>query len=211
MTRLLGKRSATMECALALLGDRRNIVETGSAHLENDWEGAGLSTVIFGEWASRHDGHLWTVDISPDAIAECKRLTPEYAEWITYCEADSVAFLSAFDQPIDLLYLDSYDYPYGSLLDLYGGHTDLNAAIASLTALSEREVVERHGEIIEASQQHCQREIQAALPNLHQHSVVLIDDAALPGGGKPRLAREVLTAAGWECLLDSYQTLWVQS
>jgi hypothetical protein len=36
----------------------------------------------------------------------------------------------------------------------------------------------------------------------------LIDDGALPGGGKPLLAKQRLRDLGWTCLIDAYQTLW---
>lgn len=208
----LGARWPTMSLALTMMEARggRNITETGCAYVEGDWSGAGNSTLVWAEWASHHDGEVTTVDVNADHLEACRRLTVDLREWITYVHMDSVTFL-ADSAPIDLLYLDSFDYPYGTLLDLYGGKTNLAAAIASLSAMSERGVVERHGEIIAESQQHCRDELLAALPALHDRSIVLIDDADLPGGGKPRLAREFLIAAGWTCVLDAYQTLWAKA
>ena len=207
----LGKRAPTMQLALRLLADGAEIVETGCAYTPDDWSGAGLSTVVFGAWAADHDGTVRTVDIDHDHLNACRRLTAAYRECVFYEEADSVIFLDSLPAAsIDLLYLDSLDYPYGALLDLYGGKTDLNAAITTLAALPEAEVVARHGTIIAASQEHCEREITAALPALHARSVVLIDDAGLPGGGKARLARRVLAGAGWTCRLEGYQILWTK-
>jgi len=81
--------------------------------------------------------------------------------------------------PIDLLYLDSFDYPEGP-----------------------------DDALRDASQQHCRNELEAALPFLAPSAIVLIDDGDLPGGGKPRLAKERLAQLGWTCVLDEYQTLW---
>jgi hypothetical protein len=114
----------------------------------------------------------------------CRRVTRRYAESITYEVADSIAFLKAWGtkgngRRIDLLYLDSWDYP-----------------------------IEADDDSRAASQEHCLGELDAALPYLHDRSLVLIDDGDLPGGGKPRFAKRRLEELGWECELDAYQTLW---
>ena len=72
----------------------------------------------------------------------------------------------------------------------------------------EKQIVANHYALINPSQEHCQAEVKAALPMLHSGSLVLIDDAGLPGGGKARLAKKLLAESGWECLADEYQTLW---
>lgn len=215
----LGKREVTMRLALKMLAERTKnavIVEMGCAYTPGDWSGAGQSTLVFAEWLDDHDGHLHTVDIDADHIAACRRITVGFEDFISYHVADSVLYLRNAIQAelrwrrIDLLYLDSLDYPYGELLDLYGGKTDLDAAVASLGALSEAEVVERHGDIIHDSQRHAAKEAMAALPHLSERAIVLIDDAALPGGGKARLARAVLDAYDFREVLTGYQTLWAR-
>ena len=66
----------------------------------------------------------------------------------------------------------------------------------------------------EASQRHClnrgeeRTRVAAALPSLSAAAIVLIDDGDLPGGGKPRLAKELLSKLSWTCVIDDYQTLW---
>jgi hypothetical protein len=114
----------------------------------------------------------------------CRRITRRWAKRISYNVGDSAAYLSDWAAgrpgvPIDLLYLDSWDYPVS-------GDDGSRAA----------------------SQRHCLAELEAALPVLQEHSLVLIDDGALPGGGKPLLAKRRLAELGWTCLVDAYQTLW---
>jgi predicted O-methyltransferase YrrM len=185
--RKLGRRYETFAHAFALVLERsgpdRMVVETGCVREKDDYS-AGYSTVLIGELLSRAGGHLATVDLSERNMAMCKRITKRFAPLISYNVSDSVDFLRAWPshskRSIDLLYLDSWDYP----------------------------VSPEYGEP-EPSQRHCLLEFEAALPSLSPRAVVLIDDADLPGGGKPRLAKVRLAELGWECVLDDYQTLWV--
>lgn len=186
--RRLGARFATFERALELLLDRtgasRTIVETGCVRERNDFS-AGYSSVLFGEFLEHHGGHLHSVDISERNVAICRKLMRRYARLATCYVADSIAFLRGWpalsaNTPIDLLYLDSLDYPVYNEMPR------------------------------ELSQQHCLGELEAALPSLSPRAIVLIDDADLPGGGKPLLARKRLEELGWHCELDAYQTLWVR-
>ncbi len=202
----LARRRTTMGSALGHFDPRSiEIVETGCAYNPGDWDGAGLSTVVFGAWAAVTGSHLTSVDIDPDHLASARQLA---SGPITYVLDDSVHYLTGRTEPIDLLYLDSLDYPYGELLDLYGGKEDLPAAIRRLGQMGEAEVVRLHGDIIAASQEHCARELTAALPLLAEDSVVLIDDAALPGGGKARLAKRLLAEMDWRLVIEGYQSLW---
>lgn len=199
---LLGKRADTMRWALESIWPQAPIiVETGCIRGKDTWVGDGMSTVVFEEHIRARGGHLYSVDIDPEAVASARRLAP-LAE---VALGDSVEFLRGFDRPIDLLYLDSLDYPDGALRDLYGGKADIHAAIATLDAMGDDEIVARHWDLIGPSQEHCAAEITAALPWLHPLSVVLIDDALLPGGGKARLADGILLANGWERAQDAYQ------
>jgi len=204
----LGVRLSTMRQTIDLLEERggTQIVETGTTRSQNEWGGDGMSSLVFGSWASEHGGHLWTVDADPGNLENCRTLTREWAESITYVHDDSVNFLAGFSDRIDLLYLDSFDYPLIDLVRLYGDDFDETCAI--LRNLGDEYLVEHHNDILADSQRHAEREMKAALPLLHPRSLVLIDDANLPGGGKARLARKVLRIAGYECLADEYQTLW---
>jgi hypothetical protein len=57
--------------------------------------------------------------------------------------------------------------------------------------------------------EHCLRELQTALPNLHDQSLVLIDDSPWSGGptGKGALAIPWLRERGWHLLASGYQAL----
>lgn len=206
----LATRLPTMTLALELLEERGGsyILETGCARQEDNWEGDGMSTLVWGEWAAEHDGHVWTVDADAGNLATCRALTEPWADHITYIHDDSIHHLREHRPRVDLLYLDSYDYPLIDLLELVGGWQDFTANVEKLRAWGDDYIVANHWGIIETSQRHAEREMLAALPLLHPRSLVLIDDADLPGGGKARLARKVLTEAGWTCRLDAYQTLW---
>jgi hypothetical protein len=59
------------------------------------------------------------------------------------------------------------------------------------------------------SQLHHLKEIEAAYPFLTERSVVMIDDCALPRGGKGALAINFLQQRGWRILEKSYQVLLV--
>ena len=187
--RKLERRSTTFRRVFELLlqrtGASRQIVETGCVREKNDFS-AGYSTVLFGEFLSRYGGRLESVDVSPRNVELCRKLTRPFTKLITVNLGDSVAFLRDWPYshagiPIDLLYLDSLDYP----------------------------LAPKDGPR-EPSQQHCLSELEAAFPSLAPAAIVLIDDADLPGGGKARLARERLAQLGWGCELDDYQTLWVR-
>lgn len=59
------------------------------------------------------------------------------------------------------------------------------------------------------AQAHNLRELTAAMPHLGPRSLVLIDDNRFDNGGKSRRSKAYLAAAGWLCLLDAYQSLWL--
>ena len=184
----LGPRFATFSRALELLlersGSNRAIVETGCVREKNDFS-AGYSSVLFGEFLERYGGHLHSVDISERNVVICRKLMRRYARFATVYQSDSIAFLRDWprlsgDAPIDLLYLDSLDYP------VYNEFPR------------------------EESQQHCLGELEAALSSLSTNAIVLIDDSDLPGGGKPLLAKQRLAELGWHNEIDGYQTLWIR-
>ncbi|MDE3055593.1 MAG: class I SAM-dependent methyltransferase [Verrucomicrobiota bacterium] len=60
------------------------------------------------------------------------------------------------------------------------------------------------------SQNHHLKEIQAAYPNLHDNSVVMIDDCSLPKGGKGFLVIPYLIERGWKIIANSYQVILVK-
>lgn len=200
-------RFHTTKAALNILSQRSShplIVETGCMR-ENDW-GAGCSTLLFADYIDHYGGRLISIDNNPEHIRQSKLLVQ--SNNVVWLEDDSIEQLKHLFLIPDLLYLDSFDYPFGELLDIYGGKTDINKAIEILWGMSEEEVVTKHHKIFDACQEHCLNEIKSA--PLGASTIVLIDDAILPGGGKARLAKEWLASNGWVCILDLYQTLWIK-
>lgn len=159
------------------------IIETGCQRMDGDL-GAGMSTSIFGEYISLYGGKLITVDLIENHLKICQDCTKQYAQFIDYVLSDSLIFLKNYNGQVDLLYLDSLDYPIGE-----------NANDENMR---------------NASQGHCLLEFQAIEPRLQRNTIVLIDDNMLPFGGKPKLLKEYLEKQGWVCLFDYQQTLWIR-
>jgi len=174
------KRFPTFKKAFELLQERagNNIVETGCLRMIDDW-GAGMSTFLFGEYAEKFGAKVWTVDIEPKNMDVCRAVTSKYAPFISYNVNDSLRFLREFKALIDLLYLDSMDYP-----------------------IDGNEAVELQ------SQNHQLSEIQLALPHVSPGGLILLDDNDFPGGGKTRLTKMFLKSEGWNELLSGQQSLW---
>jgi len=207
-------RYFTFQLALNLLKQKHPnpaIIETGCQRMKDDL-GAGMSTSVFGEFCSKYGGHITSVDISENNLKVCKECTVQYSSFITYVRSDSVSFLSGKRGSVDLLYLDSLDYDYSGLLNIYGGASDINKAVQTVNAVSQDELLSRHSNIILPSQEHCLNELKAAERSgmVKANTILMIDDNQLPGGGKSRLAKDYLASTGWTCLLDHQQTLWVR-
>jgi len=123
-------RYPTMRMALNILHQKESeptIVETGCMRGFQDW-GAGMSTYLFAEFVSKFGGYFHSVDIDQFNID-----IAEYA-----CQGlplhshvgDSVEYLRMHQDPIDLLYLDSFDM----------GNTAQRAKEASAHQLKEIEI-----------------------------------------------------------------------
>lgn len=178
-----GVRYPSMKMALNLFHQRngKNIIETGTTRALNDFGGAGMATIFLGDYANNYDKRLYTVDILPVAIALSKSLTLEFKDNITYVTDDSLHFLKDFPEKIDLLYLDSYDYP-----------------------------IDENPEEALVSQTHQLNEFKAAEDKLTDQSIVILDDNAWPNGGKCKLTKVYLIEKGWECLWDDFQSVWIR-
>jgi predicted O-methyltransferase YrrM len=72
--------------------------------------GDGCSTMVFGRAVQQLNGILYSVDISKDNMRASRESTQAEGSRISYHVSDSVPFLQHFSQPIDVLYLDSYDF-----------------------------------------------------------------------------------------------------
>jgi hypothetical protein len=114
-----GRRTALLRALRALHAMRpgpATIVETGTIRdgRPQACQSDGWSTLAWGWYAAETGGRAFTVDVSAEALALCRRITAEYAASIEFVQADSVAFLRDWSRErpgsIDLLYLDSLDY-----------------------------------------------------------------------------------------------------
>lgn len=94
---------------LAGCGASFKMVETGTIRKAEDWGGAGYSTYLFGRLASLLGGQLISVDIEPARCVFSQLLVACFGNAVRVVNADSVQFLAEFDQPVDVLYLDSMD------------------------------------------------------------------------------------------------------
>ena len=176
----------TFQMAMNLLSQQTDnpvIIETGCQRQEDDL-GAGMSTSIFGEYCKRYGGKCISVDLIEYHLNVCKRCTVEYAAHIDYVLSDSLEYLRNYNGPVDLLYLDSLDYPIGD-----------NAGDETMRM---------------ASQTHCLLEFKSIEPRLQPNTVLLVDDNMLPFGGKPKLLKTYLESKGWTCLFDYQQSLWIR-
>ncbi len=109
------KRYNSFLYALQLMHDcdAKTLLETGTSRDgDTNFTGDGGATIIFGQYAKETGGLLYTVDISPEAIAAAQQATQLYADHINYVVSDSLLFLADFNGYIDFLYLDSYDYDW---------------------------------------------------------------------------------------------------
>ncbi len=180
-----GKRRDTLREVLRLLEERnaKVLVETGVARMGLEKSKSdGASTIVFGLWASQNDAHLYSVDIDPEATDRAGKevVKMNLGDHVTLVTSDSVAYLDEFTNPVDFLYLDSYDY--------HKTDTSIQAA----------------------SQQHHLKEIRAIENCLHEDTVILIDDCNMPNGGKGKLVIERLTARGWKIHRSEYQVILVK-
>jgi hypothetical protein len=92
-----------------------NIIETGCTRKTTDFDD-GMSSILFDRFINFYDGKLSTVDISEKNCNLCRQNVSEK----TYIyNMDSVQFLYNYSKynnsnPIDLLYLDSYDIDWNN-------------------------------------------------------------------------------------------------
>lgn len=135
-------RYKTFQHALQLMDERqaRVIVETGTARFGKcNCLGDGCATFVFAEWASQHGAMVYSVDISQAALLRAERDLEELNEFVVLVHSDSVEFLKQFNQTIDFLYLDSYDFEIENPDPSQAHH--LKEIIAAYPRLSENSVV----------------------------------------------------------------------
>ncbi|MBX3452389.1 MAG: class I SAM-dependent methyltransferase [Planctomycetaceae bacterium] len=88
---------------------RPNFVETGTIRSEEDWGGAGFFTYLAATYLHRVGGRLQSVDLSPAHCEFARVWTADFGGTVSIHCQDSLAFLRAFQEPIDVLYVDSLD------------------------------------------------------------------------------------------------------
>lgn len=136
MLNLTGKRRPSFEIMLNHLSTRNNplIVETGCARQENNFDGDGMSTLIFDEYVATQSGKFFSVDISPENVNFSK--SKVRSEKTSVICSDSVSWLHdqalSWKDTIDLLYLDSYDF------DMSNPHPSSLHHILELVAIRPR-------------------------------------------------------------------------
>ena len=87
----------------------KNIIETGTLRRTDSPD--GQSTKVFAEYVKLYGGKFYSVDISTEAISISKsEVGPTLLPYVNYVCEDSVGWLSRFNEQIDVLYLDSYDF-----------------------------------------------------------------------------------------------------
>jgi hypothetical protein len=115
MINLTDKRKPSYQLMIEHLKTFANpiIVETGCAREENNFEGDGMSTLIFDDYVTTHGGTFYSVDNNTESVQFSKNNTKSAK---VIC-SDSIKYLYQLNkelreknQYIDLLYLDSYDF-----------------------------------------------------------------------------------------------------
>ena len=181
-----GKRRITFAKVLKLLEENNAItlVETGTSRKGmRGCKKDGAATIVFGKWAMENGAKLHSVDISENSVTGSRNevINQGLEDCVTVYLNDSLVFLKEFNQTVDFLYLDSYDYS------------------------------KKDKEIQIKSQEHHLKEFQIIEDQLHDKSIVLIDDCKLPGGGKGKMVVDYMTKRGWKVLLNKYQILLVKN
>jgi predicted O-methyltransferase YrrM len=135
-------RYKTFVDALNLICTRKAsiIVETGTSR-HGLWACGtdGCSTAIFGEWAKVNKGTFYSVDINEQYLQNAARALGETAFFVHFVHSDSLEFLKNFNQPIDFLYLDSFDFDFNNPVPSQEHH--LKEIVAAYHCLTPKSVV----------------------------------------------------------------------
>lgn len=210
-----GKRFHTMKAALTLFIARGggNIVETGCQRLEDDW-GAGCSTKVFSEVIDKTKlGHLYSIDNSRVNLSYAQSIVPMGSS--TFILDDSIAAIGKLPvKTIELLYLDSFDYPDGEVVERHreriGRDISYEDSMINLSLRSNESIHTEFGDLIAPCQRHQVSELSRAQDMLHDNSIILLDDYDLPGEGKCGTSHEWLYNKGYIPIIVEYQSLWIK-
>lgn len=137
------KRYVTMVSALQLIQAREavNIIETGTSRFgASEPIGDGAFTIILGDYIRDMKGsNFYSVDISSEALAKAAEALGPSRDFVNLINEDSVTFLKNFKEPIDFLYLDSYDLDIENPIP--SQHHHLKEIIAAYPNLTKKSVV----------------------------------------------------------------------
>ncbi|WP_373517330.1 class I SAM-dependent methyltransferase [Pricia sp.] len=178
------KRRDTFRRCLDLLDktNARTIIETGTSR--EGLHGAksnGAATIVFGKWAQLNQAFVHSVDISERSVEASQK------EVVAQGLVESVKIhLSDSIQFLES-FAEKVDFLY---LDSYDYSNDVEVQLKSQT--------------------HHLKEFKAIEHQLHEKSIVLIDDCDLPNGGKGKLVVEYMLKKGWKILMQEYQILLVR-
>ncbi len=107
------KRYATLLYALQLMKERNpvNIVETGTSRFgASGFEGDGGFTILAGDYVRDNGGTFYSVDLNMAALSNAASALGESRHYVRLVNEEAISFLHHFKEPIDFLYLDSYDF-----------------------------------------------------------------------------------------------------
>jgi hypothetical protein len=163
------------------------IVETGTTR-NIGINGAcsdGNATLMFEEYVKEKGGHVYTIDIDPEACEIVSEHTdPKYTTVIC---GDSLEVLPTLEVTPHLLYLDS---------------CDLN--VMTVDGMVQPTLGEQE------SAQHHLMELQKMIPKITSKTLVVVDDSpAIWNYGKGALIREYYQSKNIEPLFEHYQVGWV--
>lgn len=136
------KRFRTFFHAFKLMKKRnaKVLVETGTARSgRRCCIGDGCSTIVFSEWAAQNNAFLYSVDLCKNHLIEAEKSLGNLKEFVELVHSDSIEFLKNFNQPIDFLYLDSYDFEFNNPTPSQEHH--LKEIIAAYPWLTESSIV----------------------------------------------------------------------
>ncbi|MCJ7631374.1 class I SAM-dependent methyltransferase [Candidatus Bathyarchaeota archaeon] len=170
----------TLKAALNMFlqNDGQLIVETGTQRVIDD--PGGSSTLLFGAFCERYKKRLITVDNDPTHMETSKQATQQYKDYITYALTDSVTFLQGFNEPIDLLYLDSLDCPFPPASATEAQMHNLNELKAAYNKLHKGSIL------------------------------LIDDNNLENGGKTRLSKKFLLETGEWQCIFDGGQTLWMR-
>ena len=141
-TSKLGKRTKTFRKVFELLEEKNKdsyfIIETGCARIKDNYNGDGMSTILFDKFINFYNGNVVSIDINQGHCNFAKSLVSDKTNVVC---SDSVKFLWKFNSKvtIDLVYLDSLDIDFNNAHPSMLHH--LNELCAVISKLSKGSMI----------------------------------------------------------------------